>query len=116
MIEILKLITPEQIFKYGSWVFVFWVAQFLIKKMWGILEGKITNIDNNVTENKKLNKDIAVIQAQTLKNLDKYEKSSDKAWNKLLSGFDRILELLNGRNPAIAKIRAEMKELKEKIK
>jgi len=116
MIEILKLITPEQIFKYGSWVFVFWVAQFLIKKMWGILEGKITNIDNNVTENKKLNKDIAVIQAQTLKNLDKYEQSSDKAWNKLLSGFDRILELLNGRNPAIAKIRAEMKELKEKIK
>jgi len=116
MLEILKLITPEQIFKYGSWVFVFWVAQFLIKKMWAILEGKITNIDNNVTENKKLNKDIAVIQAQTLKNLDKYERSSDEAWSKLLSGFDRILELLNGRNPAIAKLRSEMKELKEKIK
>jgi len=34
----------------------------------------------------------------------------------LLSGFDRILELLNGSNPAIAKLRAEMKEMKEKIK
>ena len=109
-------LTHEEIYKYGSYIFIFWVATFLVRKMWSLFEGKITNIDNNVTENKKLNKDIAVIQAQTLKNLDKYEQSSDKAWNKLLSGFDRILELLNGRNPAIAKIRAEMKELKEKIK
>lgn len=116
MIEILKLITPEQIFKYGSWVFVFWVAQFLIKKMWGILEGKITNIDNNVTKNKKLNKDIAVIISQTLTKLEKHDTMSNEAWGKVLTGFDRICEFLNGKNPAIAKIRAEVKELKEKIK
>jgi len=116
MLELLKLITPEQIFKYGSWVFVFWVAQFLIKKMWGILEGKITNIDNNVTESKRLNKDIAVIQAQTLAKLDKHDKSNVDAWSKMLTGFDRVCELLNGKNPAIAKLRAEMEELKEKIK
>ena len=109
-------ITGETIYKYGTYIFIFWVATFLIRKMWSLFEGKITNIDNNVTENKKLNKDIAVIQAQTLKNLDKYERSSDEAWNKLLAGFDRILELLNGRNPAIAKLRSEMNEMKEKIK
>ena len=109
-------LTGKEIYEYGTYVFILWVATFLIRKMWSLFEGKITNIDNNVTENKKLNKDIAVIQAQTLKNLDKYERSSDKAWNKLLSGFDRILELLNGRNPAIAKLRAEMKEMKGKIK
>ena len=109
-------LTPEAIYKYGSYIFIFWVATFLVRKMWSLFEGKITNIDNNVTENKKLNKDIAVIQAQTLKNLDKYEKSSDEAWSKLLAGFDRVLELLNGRNPAIAKLRSELKELKEKVK
>jgi len=116
MLEILKLITPEQIFKYGSWVFVFWVAQFLIKKMWGLLEGKITNIDNNVTDNKKLNKDIAVIMSQTLTKLEKHDTMSNEAWEKVLKGFDRICDFLNGRNPAIAKLKAEMKELREKIK
>ena len=109
-------LTPEEIYKYGSYIFIFWVATFLVRKMWSLFEGKITNIDNNVTENKKLNKDIAVIQAQTLKNLDKYEQNSDEAWRKLLTGFDRICEFLNGKNPAIAKLRAEIKELKEKVK
>jgi len=120
VIELLKLITPEQIFKYGSWVFVFWVAQFLIKKMWGLLEGKITNIDNNVTINKKLNKDIAVIISQTLTKLEKHDTMSNEAWTKLLTGFDKVLEFLNGRNPAIAKLRAEVKgeieEIKRKMK
>lgn len=116
-------LTPEDIYKYGSYLFIFYVATFLVRKMWSLLEGKITNIDNNVMENKRLNleitknlKDGSVIQAQTLDKLDKHGKENIEAWNKMLAGFDRICEFLNGKNPAIAKIRSEMEELKEKIK
>ena len=109
-------LTPEEIYKYGSYIFIFWVATFLVRKMWSLFEGRIKDIYDNTTENKKLNKDIAVIQAQTLNQLDKHDKASSEAWIKVLSGFDRICEFLNGKNPAIAKIQAEMKELREKIK
>ena len=109
-------LTPESIYKYGSYIFIFWVATFLVRKMWGLFEGKVTNIDNNVTENKRLNKDIAVILAQTSEKMDKHDKSSIEAWSKVLTGFDRICDFLNGKNPAIAKVQAEMKALREKIK
>ena len=109
-------LTPEVIYKYGTYIFIFWIATFLVRKMWSLLEGKITNIDNNVTENKRLNKDIAVILAQTSEKMEKHDKSSIEAWSKVLTGFDRICEFLNGKNPAIAKVQAEMRALKEKIK
>jgi len=109
-------LTPEAIYKFGTYIFIFWVATFLVRKMWSLFEGRLKNIDDNVTENKKLNKDIAVIISQTLTKLEKHDTMSEEAWNKVLTGFDRICEFLNGKNPAIAKIRAEMKELKEKIK
>ena len=108
-------LTPEVIYKYGTYIFIFWIATFLVRKMWSLLEGKITNIDNNVTENKRLNKDIAVILAQTSEKMEKHDKSSIEAWSKVLTGFDRICEFLNGKNPAIAKVQAEIKALKEKI-
>ena len=109
-------LTPEEIYKYSTYIFIFWTATFLVRKMWSLLEGKITNIDNNVTENKRLNKDIAVILAQTSEKMDKHDKSSIEAWSKVLTGFDRICDFLNGKNPAIAKVQAEMRALKEKIK
>ncbi len=116
-------LTPENIYKYGSYIFIFYVATFLVRKMWSLLEGKITNIDNNVTENKRINleitknlKDGSVIQVQTLNKLDKHDKDNVDAWSKMLTCFDRILDFMNGNNPAIAKIQAEMKELREKIK
>jgi len=113
--DITKL-TGETIYQYGTYIFIFWVATFLIRKMWSLFEGKINDIYDNTTENKKLNKDIAVIQAQTLDKLEKHDNSSSEAWGKVLNGLDRICEFLNGKNPAIAKIQAEMKELREKIK
>ena len=109
-------LTPEAIYKYGTYIFIFWIATFLVRKMWSLLEGKITNIDNNVTESKRLNKDIAVIQAQTLAKLNQHDKDNVEAWSKVLNGLDKICEFLNGKNPAIAKIRAEINELKDKIK
>ena len=116
-------LTPEEIYKYSTYIFIFWTATFLVRKMWSLLEGKITNTDNNVTENKRLNldmakslKDVSVIQAQILTKQDSHDKSNIDAWGKMLTGFDRICEFLNGKNPAIAKIRSELEESREKIK
>ena len=72
-------LTPEAIYKYGSYIFIFWVATFLVRKMWSLFEGRLKNIDNNVTDNKKLNKDIAIIIAQTLTNLEKHDTMSEEA-------------------------------------
>jgi len=34
MIELLNAITPEEIYRYGSWLFVFWVAQLRQMPQW----------------------------------------------------------------------------------
>lgn len=116
-------LTGKEIYEYGTYVFILWVAQFLVRNMWNLFKGKVKDIYDNTTENKRLNveitknlKDGSVIQAQTLDKIEKHDKSSSEAWGKVLNGLDRICEFLNGKNPAIAKIQAEMKELKEKIK
>lgn len=109
-------ITGEVIYKYGTYIFIFWVATFLIRKMWSLFEGRIKDIYDNTVESERLNKDIAVILAQTLTKLEKHDTMSSEAWGKVLTGFDRVCEFMNGKNPAIAKVRAEIKELREKIK
>jgi len=120
MWEILKTASLEEIFRFGVYLFLLYMVYWFIKKMWGLLEGKINNIYDNTTDNKKLNKDIAVIIAQTLTKVEKHDQMSSEAWGKVLTGFDRICDFLNGKNPAIAKIKAElqaeMKELEKKIK
>ena len=89
-------------------------------KILNIVDTSLKNIETTTTENKKLNKDIAVIMSQNLTKLEKHDTMSTEAWSKMLTGFDRVLEFLNGRNPAIAKLRAEVKgqikEIEEKIK
>ena len=116
-------LTGKEIYEYGTYVFILWIATFLVRKMWSLFEKRITNIDNNVMENKRLNteitknlKDGSVIQAQIFDKIEKHDSSNIDAWSKMLTGFDRICEFLNGKNPAISKLRAEMEELKEKIK
>jgi len=116
MWEILKTASLEEIFRFGVYVFLLYMVGWFIKKMWGMLEGRIKAIDNNVLESKKINKDIAVIISQTSDKMEKHDKMSIESWNKTLAGFDRILDFLNGKNPAITKLRAEIKEMKEKIK
>jgi len=123
MWEILKTASLEEIFRFGVYLFLLYMVYWFIKKMWGLLEGKINGIYDNSTENKKINKDIAVIISQTSDKLEKHDKMSSDAWRKnnetaakILTGFDRICELLNGKNPAITKLRAEIKEMKEKMK
>ena len=112
----LSKLTGEVIYKYGSYIFIFYVATFLVRKMWGLFEGKLTNIDNNVTENKKLNKDIAVILAQTAKNLEKHEKTSGDAQVKIIAGIDKLCDNLNGGNPTIVEVKKKLKEIEGRIK
>ena len=109
----LTKITGETIYQYGTYIFIFWVATFLLRKMWALFEGKITNIDNNVTENKRLNKDISVIQAQTLSKLQEHDKRNAEAWGKMINGMDKLCDNLNGGNPAIVELQKEIRELKE---
>jgi Cdc6-like AAA superfamily ATPase len=115
--------TAEEIFRYGSWVFVFWVAGFLIKKTWVLLEGKIKSIDDNVTENKalnkeivKLNKDITVIQAQIHSSIREHNEYTVKMWNHQLDAMEKLCQNLNGKNPAIKLIIDEIDNLKKEIR
>jgi len=100
-----------------------YVVWYLIRSIMGMFKNELKelhkdNIINNGIniDNKKLNKDIAVIIAQTLTKVEKHDQMSSEAWGKVLTGFDRICDFLNGKNPAITKLRAEIKEMKEKIK
>ncbi len=83
-------------------------------------ETKTTNA--NTQENLKLNKEITrqiknvnVIQAQTMKVLREHNNNSMEAWGKLLHGFDKVCERLNGSNPEMLKLRKEMKEFNKKL-
>ena len=100
-----------------------YVVWYLIRSIMSMFKNELKelhkdNIINNGIniDNKKLNKDIAVIIAQTLTKVEKHDQMSSEAWGKVLTGFDRICDFLNGKNPAITKLRAEIKEMKEKIK
>jgi hypothetical protein len=123
-------LTGEVIYKYGTYIFIFWVATFLIRKMWGLFEGRIKDIDNNVienmkinTENKKTNKDILVIQAQISEKqskiadkLTEHDVYDRKFREKELTFFEKICDFLNGGNPALKKIQQEIDEMKEDFK
>ncbi len=120
MIELLKSITPEEIYRYGSWLFVFWVAQFLIKRMWSLFEGKLRNIDDNTIVNKQLNKEIISlikdtneIQSRLYSTIMKHDDCSRKTWIKLLHTLDKLCLLVNGHNPELIQIRAELSTLKK---
>ena len=115
--------TAEEIFRYGSWVFVFWVAGFLIKKVWGLFEGRLKNIDDNVTENKvlnkeivKLNKDITVIQAQIHSSIKQHNEYTVNMWNHQLDAMEKLCNNLNGNNPKMKMIMDEIGDLKKEIR
>jgi hypothetical protein len=122
MIELLNSITPEEIYRYGSWLFVFWLAHFLVKRMWVLFENRLKNIDNNVTENKQINREIArsikdtnVIQAQMFEKLKDHDNYNKEFREKELIFFERLCDFLNGGNPQIKDIRKEIITLKQKM-
>jgi len=108
-------------------VFIVGLSCYLIKQIMSMFRNELKDLHKDGVNNTTLNneaikgvKDVAVIQAQTLDKLDKHDKDNAETWSKMLTGFDRICDFLNGKNPAIAKVKAEMqaeiKELEKKIK
>lgn len=66
-------------------------------------------------ENKKLNKDISIIMAQTQKQLCDHGKYTNDMWDKQLDAMDRLCNTLNGSNPKILALQKEINDLKEII-
>ena len=116
-------LTGKEVYEYGIYVFILWIATFLVRKMWSLIEGKLTsvdikvcNIDNNVMENKQLNlditknlKDVAVIQAQTL---GKFEETTSSL-NKMEQAVRNTLNISNGGNPVIKEILKRLDKVEE---
>lgn len=118
----LKELTAETIYQYGTYIFIFWVATFLVRKTWGMFEGRLKNIDENVTENKSLNKeilkidkDISVIQAQIHKSIKDHNEYTVQMWENQLDAMDRLCQNLNGNNPKIKELMNEIEGLKKTI-
>jgi len=108
-------------------VFIVGLACYLVKQIMSMFRKELKDLHKDEESNTNLNnqaikgiKDITVIQAQTLDKLNNHDKSNAEAWSKMLVGFDRVCDFLNGKNPAIAKVKAEMRaeieELRGKIK
>jgi hypothetical protein len=119
-------LTPEQIWQYGAVIFTFLAAGLLLREFIIIFKTRLNDTWTNSETNKNCLevisrnlKDMAVIQAQTLARSEKHEIINANMWEKLLTGFDRVCSFLNGKNPAIAKIReefqAEIKKLRDKM-
>jgi len=116
MLEILKTASLEEIFRFGVYLFLLYMVYWFIKKMWGLLEGRIANIDNNVLKNKKINKDIAVIIAQTSKTLKEHDSRSANTQIEIVAGINKLTDNLNGGNPVVLKLREDFEEFKKKAK
>lgn len=82
-------------------------------KIFDLFTKEIKVIAENTSENKKLNKDISVIQAQIQKQIIEHDSYNRQSWEKMLQGFDRLCDFLNGNNPRIAAIQKEIRELKK---
>ena len=115
-------LTGDVIYKYGTYIFIFWIATFLVRKMWDLFEGRLKDIDNNVTENKRLNKDITVIQAQISdkliqisKKLVDHDECSRDTWKEVFAMFRQLTEFFNGSNPKIAEMQKEIDKLKDNV-
>ena len=85
------------------------------QKIFDLFVNEIKSIDGNVMENKKLNKDITVIQAQIHKNLLDHDKYSREAWEKFLPALEKLCETMNGSNPKIVAIQKEIENLKKQL-
>jgi len=103
-------------------VFIVGLSCYLIKQIMSMFRNELKDLHQDELSNTKLNneaikgiKDVAVIQAQTLDKIDKHDKANTEAWGKMLTGFEMVCDFLNGKNPAMAKLKAEIVELEKKI-
>ena len=99
-------INPEDIYKYGSYLFIFWCATFLVRKMWSLFEGRLKDTHTTTLENQKILKDVSVIQAQTLAKLTK----SDTAFDRLIESVEMMCGLLGGNINSLDKVKNGLKQ------
>jgi hypothetical protein len=84
-------------------------------KIFDLFTNEIKKLSEDSHENKKLNKDTAVIQAQMQKVLLEHDKYSRESWERITKLLNEMCELLNGGNPAIRKLQEDIITIKEKI-
>lgn len=84
-------------------------------KIFDLFTNEIKKLSEDSHENKKLNKDTAVIQAQMQKVLLEHDKYSRESWEGITKLSNEMCELLNGGNPAIRKLQEDIITIKEII-
>ena len=86
------------------------------KRIFDLFTTQVKVIAEETHENKKLNKDISVIQAQIQKQLQDHDKYTTEIWDKQLNAMNRLCDQLNGNNPKIKLIMDEIDDLKKEIR
>ena len=84
-------------------------------KIMEIVDTSLKHIELTSTENKALNKQIAVIQERTFKAIHEHKKESREALTKLCETLDNLLKTSNGGNPEVVKLRKEIEIIKKKL-
>ena len=84
-------------------------------KIFNLFTESVKGIAEDSKENKKLNKDMLVIQAQIQKQIENHDKYDKEAWEKLLPAMEKMCDTLNGDNPKIIQLQEELKKIKEKM-
>ena len=77
---------------------------------------EIKVIAEDTHENKKLNKDALVIQAQIQKQITEHDKYNREAWEKFLPALEKLCDTMNGSNPKILAIQKELDIIKKQMK
>ena len=81
-------------------------------KIFDMFVQEIKVIAENTHDNRKLNKDISVIQAQMQKQLIDHGTHTNKMWDKQIDAMDKLCDSLNGSNPKILALQKEINDLK----
>ena len=85
------------------------------KRIFNAFMSEIKTIAEETHENKKLNKDSFVIQAQIQKMIQEHDKYNRETWEKFLPALEKLCDTMNGNNPKIKAIQKEITEMKQII-
>ena len=111
ILELLKY--GEVIWKYGSYILVFWVCVKFVNEFWKAFNGKLVKFDEVALANMKVNKEIAVIIKETQHDFDKHRKETRESNRQINQIVRNTLEMSNGGNPFIKKILERLDKIEE---
>lgn len=66
-------------------------------------------------DNTKINKEITQLITRMNDSLLQHSKESNESMKTLMPAFNKLIDNLNGGNPAIVKIKQELEEIKKKL-